>query len=679
MSSHNHSHTIFLTSEEAQRLRHTLRGKFQKCQEVEGQLRVSGDPKFRSNQVATASLISDIADAREPRPKTKNGKADVMVAFAMGDPYPPCTAVLQDLKPIKLSDLRMNRHHRGRVITVRRIAPVVKLVAYSWTVIQEESSNETERLEVLLHKSKYGQDILESSSTFKIKEPYFTLSDEGDQTLRIDHPSDLHICTGDLCTGNSLSSTKENSNYIGAVLDTSSPEFSANSARVCKEEGNTALKQQVPLQAHAKYTQGLHMIAINGTLKEKLASDLFRNRAYVNLVLKRYDGAKADALASITGLEDQKHKDLDSKAYFRAGCAAYNLGEFEEAKDFFEAQRRLSYGDKDAIASLETIDLRLQEQNHGLYDFRKIKLSLLSGRLRVDAADFTRNTKVRESHGRGRGLFATRDMESGDIILCEKSFCVVWGHENEALTTMTYDGRDDRIRVFPAGLCKAVVEKLLSNASQVDKVMDLHSNYQGIGNQLIIRDFNPVVDVFQVHDIVARNAFGPGPVHTGGHCGEEDTSMASTGIWITASYANHSCIPNAKKEYIGDLMVLRASRKISADEEITHSYDESSDYDARAAALMTTWGFACSCQLCIAEKTDGLALRKKRQELENEANTFIESHEAIGRKRLSILKAQRLARSINDTYDNERYKDIPRTGLFRIQKWLAEARHREVP
>jgi tetratricopeptide (TPR) repeat protein len=670
MSLNNHNSTIFLTLEEAERVRKTLKGRLQKCQELTGQPRVPADPKTSLNQVRTASLLADIAATPEPGLKAQNGRPDAMVAFAVGNPYPPCTILLQDLKPMKLSDLRMETHHRGHVLTVRRVAPVVKLVAFSWTVVQEESSGEMERLEILLHKSKHDQDILESGSIFDLKEPYFTLSDQGEPTLRIDHPSDLVVYMDNLRIDSPYSFTNETNDSGGAAAPAA---LAAKTARECKEEGNAALKQRALLLAHANYTQGLQLLTMDGAAKGDLTCDLFRNRSFVNLVLNHLDEAKADALASLTGLEDQNHKELDSKAYSRAGSAAYNLGEFQEAKSFFEEQQRLTPGDKDAAASLRKTELRLLEQATGVYDFKKIKARLITAHPnhpRVDTTSFTSNANVGESPGCGRGLFATRDMSSGEIILCEKAFCVVWGHEDEAMTAMTYDGRDDRIRVVPAGLCKAIVQKLLNNPSQVDTVMGLYGDYRGLGKHLIMGDSGPVIDAFQVHDIVARNAFGTGPESSGCHSREEN---ASTGLWILASYINHSCIPNARREYLGDLMVLRATRPIGAGEEIMHSYDESSDYDARTAALMNTWGFTCTCALCNAERADSPALRKKRRELESEANAFVERDEAVGAKRLSIVKARRLVRSINDTYDDERYNGLPRMALLRIEKWLTEA------
>jgi len=203
--------------------------------------------------------------------------------------------------------------------------------------------------------------------------------------------------------------------------------------------------------------------------------------------------------------------------------------------------------------------------------------------------------------------------------------------------------------------------------------MDLYGDYQGDGEDKDVSgtEDGPVVDTFRVHDIISRNAFGPGSQYS-----EEGASNASTGLWIWAAYINHSCIPNAKKEYIGDLMVLRATRPITAGEEIFHSYDESSDYDTRQMALMTTWGFECNCALCAAEKADDPAVRKRRRELASEADAFVERENWASTKRLTVAKAQRLVRAIDETYDDERYEGVPRVAILRLQEWLIKANAR---
>jgi hypothetical protein len=648
------NNTIFLSPEEDARLRKNFKDRLQKCRELSGQRRIPSDPQSLRSQVIYADLMSDM----QPGPQAQKDGAGSIVAYAVGTPYPPCTVPLQDLKPMGMHELRMDTHHRGRVLTVRRwgATPVVKLKICSWTVVQEvregvEGGREVDRLEVGLCKDMHGVDILESGEVFRVLEPWFTVGEQGELTIRIDHRSDL-VC---------IDSRPSTADKIGQPKNTRIEV--AKTAREYKEEGNAALKQRNLPLAYSKYTQGLEII---GAAKEDIACDLFRNRAHVNLLLDRLDGGKSDALASLTGLPGQKHRELDGKAYLRAGTAAYQSGDFQEAKHLFEEQQRLLPGEKEAAARIRKTEQRLKERETGCYDFKKLKASLLlsSSRhgARVDAASFTRNVEIKPSPGKGRGLFATRGMEAGEVIMAEKSFCIVWANEEEALTSMTYDFRDDRIRVFPAGLCKAVVRRLIDNPSQVSKFLDLYGDYRGTeskGQSGRDGDRGKAIDVFQVHDVVARNAFGPDP------------RSASAGLWILASYINHSCLPNSEKEYVGDLMLLRATRSIAAGEEILHAYDLSSDYDTRMESLMRTWGFSCDCKLCVADKADSEEVRSKRKKLEREADALIEKGE--GSSRLAVVKARRLVREIEGTFDEERYKGLPRMAVARVQKWISEA------
>lgn len=654
MASRNKTNTIYLTEQESERIRRTVKDGLKKCSEQIGNVRESREKTAALQQATGASLMADMGGAPDPDLTHMKRGGDTIPAIAVGQPYPPCSASLEDLKPMKLVDLRMNTHHRGRKLTVKRGSPVVTLLARSWTMVHDEDGDETERLEMCLHKSRHGEDILESTKLFVIKEPYFTLTDQGEATLRIDHPSDLIACENE-----PHSNRHEEGTAAAEKL-----------AASYKAQGNMALKQQdIPL-AHAKYTKGLEIAtqALVFDSNPDLARDIYRNRAYVNLLLSQFDEVQTDARASLTGREDQRSKDLDSKAYYRAGCAAYNQCKFHEAKGFFEEQQKLTPDDKDAKIYLKKLSFRFREQDTGAYDLMKIQGSLSRSHPRVDAASFIKNTHAKDSPGRGRGLFATRNIAVGEIVMCEKAFCVVWGHEAEALTAMTYDLRDDRIRVSPVGLSKTIVQKLLSNPSQIEAVMGLYGDYEGDHKDIYSNQDGPVVDVFRVHDIMSRNAFGPGSQY-----GEEGVRNASTGLWVQAAYINHSCLANAKKEFVGDLMILRATKRIESGDEIFHSYDEALDYDARQDALITTWGFKCNCALCEAEKLDGQAIRNKRMELAGEADAFIERTPWAGAKRLAIRKAQRLAQSIDETYDEQRYKDLPLAAGQNIRTWLSKA------
>jgi tetratricopeptide (TPR) repeat protein len=651
MSSQDHGNTIFLTEQEAGRIRTTAKERVKKCSEAKNSGREPREATPSIQQATGASLMADMGGA--PDPDLTQSQGGALPAVAVGQPYPPCTASLEDLEEMSFNELKMETHHRGKKLIIKRASPVVGLAVRSWCMVQDEEGKETERLDFGLHKLRHNEEVLELTKLFVIKEPYFTLTDEGEATIRIDHPSDLVSLTNEV-----------------AKEDLKDAAAAEKAATKCKNKGNAALKEQDLPEAYARYSEGLE-IATDHSIAS-LARDIARNRAYVSLLLGQLDEVLEDAKASLIREDDQRSKDLDSKAYFRAGSAAYTLGQYPLAQKLFEEQQKLTPGDKDGKTYLKRIAVRTREQESGSHDFTKMRVNLSKARSRVDAATFIGKTEVKDSANKGRGLFATRDIAAGDLIMCEKAFCVVWGHEREAMTAMTYDLRDDRIRVSPIGLSKAIVQKLISNPSQIRNVMDLYGDYKGEHTDVSTTDDGPVIDVFRIHDIMSRNAFGPG-----NQFGEDGARNASTGLWVHAAYINHSCVPNAQKEYIGDLMILRATRAITAGEEIFHAYDASSDYEARQAALMTTWGFKCECKLCKAEKKDSSEVRSKREELRGEADAFVAREHWAGAKRFTIIKAQRILRGIEETYNKDRYEGLPKMAGRNIQEWLAKASPRK--
>ncbi|KAM3415121.1 hypothetical protein BST61_g10247 [Cercospora zeina] len=683
MSSAPHGHTIHMTPAESDRIRSTVQTRLQKCRDLRGQPRTPRDPKAAVSEAKQAGFMADMSGSVQPGMSVYSGR-DNIVALAVGSPYPPCMTPVEQLKGIPLGELQMDTHHRGRVLHVKGTGPVVPLIAYSWTVVEDEAGD-AERLEVYLHKSKRGEDLLESAREFWILEPYFTINEQGEATIRVHHPSD-----------------------IVRVKDRTA---FAKTAEKCKEKGNAALKRKEFVEAAEHYAEGLRLCDgedEKGT-RERFGYDLHRNRAHVNLILNRWDEAKADGMAAITGRTDEKSKALDSKANFRAGSAAYALGEFEEAKKLFEAALSLAPDDKEAKIYLRNIETRLHEQQTGAYDFTKIRSRISPAKSRVDAANFTARTEARESPLGGRGLFATKDIKKGEIVLCEKAFCVVWSHEAEAWSAMTYDARDDQLRVFPAGMSQVLAQKLLNNPSQIPRVMDLFGDHRSDDTTPpsrqqdllpITASDGPVMDTFQLHDIICRNAFGPGAISSFSSSSSsssssspstgindssrpsEDILTASTGLWIAAAHINHSCLPNASKEYWGDLIILRANAEILRGEEITHAYcggdDDGGmpDWEARRRELWRTWGFECPCRLCEAERGEGEAVRGERQELRGKIAAFLERERgrARGAKRVVVAEGERLVRRLEGTYEGERWEGLPRWGLEGMRAWVEEAR-----
>ncbi|RFN54910.1 n-lysine methyltransferase smyd2 [Fusarium flagelliforme] len=643
------SNTLFMSPAESARIRTTTHDRIKQREEQRGQPREVQDAKALAEQAVSTSLMQDLSSAAFGF-SVPNKSKDTMPAYEIGSPYLPCTKKLEDLTPMKLLDLRMETHHRGSFLLVRRVSPVAISATSSWVAVQDKSQ-EAERLEMFLHKSQQGYDILDMASDLIVKEPYYTLNNNGESTIRVDHPSDLIVTE--------LSEHPES--WRQAHDNTSS--HSPPSAKEYKEKGNHALlRKKNHAQALFYYTKGLELL--NHVQSDStLRNDLYRNRSHVNLQLQRFDEAKSDALSSIT---QNPKSDLDAKAYNRAGLAAYGQGQFLAARKYFEEQERLHPNNQHVKLHLKRVHVRLREATEGLYNMSRIVSSLTKAGGRPDAASFDGPTEIKASPGAGRGLFVMRDIQPNEIIMCEKAFCVAWSHEPETFSALVCDIREGTaIKVFPAGLHKAVVQKLLNNPSQVDRVLDLHGDYEGLGKKLRKVDGVPVIDTFQIHDIIQRNAFGPGQ-----QTEDEDISNASTGLWVRASYINHSCIPNAKKDFIGDLILFRAMSKIAAGEEITHAYDETSDYEARKAAIKRTWNFECRCRLCLVEEMESDDVRRKRREAEEKARDFVEGNNPAGASRMMIRKAKMLRETLNETYDGKKYKGLPRRSLGGIDEWL---------
>ncbi|KAH7406679.1 hypothetical protein DE146DRAFT_399757 [Phaeosphaeria sp. MPI-PUGE-AT-0046c] len=648
MSSKSQGQTIYLTEQEAERIRNTAKGRVKKCAESKNTARESRDAIPSIQQATGASLMADMGGA--PDPDMTRSQGGQLPAIAVGQPYPPCTVAIDGLVPMSFSDLKIETHHRGKKLIIKRASPVVGLAVRSWCMVQDEDGKETERLEFGLHKLRHKEEVLELTKLFVIKEPYFTLTEQGEPTIRIDHPSDLVSLTDEI-----------------ADSDLKDATAAEKAATRCKNKGNAALKEQDLLEAYARYSEGLRIADEHGI--ESLARDIARNRAYVSLLLGQLDGVLEDAKASLIREDDQRSKDLDSKAYFRAGSAAYSLAQYPLAQKLFEEQQKLTPGDKDGKAYLKRIAARIREQESGSYDFNKLRINFSKSRSRTDAATFIGPIKIKDSKQKGRGTFATRNIAAGEPILVEKAFCTVYAHEPSSMTAMTYDLRDDKIRMSPVGLSKALVQHLLCNPSLIPAFNDLFGDWEGV-KETATNDGEPVVDVFRVHDIMSRNAFG-----LGNHFGSsgDDGMNASTALWIRAAYINHSCIPNTHKEAIGDLLTIRALNPISAGEELFFAYDAHPHYAARQASLQTTWGFECKCALCTLEGSEKEELSDKREELRGEADALMERESWAGAKRLSIIKAQKIKKGLEETYKDEKWGNLPKRAMDGVEEWLRKA------
>ena len=94
----------------------------------------------------------------------------------------------------------------------------------------------------------------------------------------------------------------------------------------------------------------------------------------------------------------------------------------------------------------------------------------------------------------------------------------------------------------------------------------------------------------------------------------EEKAHHSVGIWTHASYINHSCNSNARRAFIGNMMIVRASRDIEAGTEVTFWYCIPDGINTKDMQdKLKHWSFSCGCDICLdIRATDGVITAKRR-------------------------------------------------------------------
>ena len=172
--------------------------------------------------------------------------------------------------------------------------------------------------------------------------------------------------------------------------------------------------------------------------------------------------------------------------------------------------------------------------------------------------------QVRSSTTAGKGLFATKKLQTGDLIFSERPLIVT-------MSRFTDKTAADLER------CLQILWMRLPD-EQGKVLATLHHSP------------NPPLPL---QDIVSLNGWGFDP-HPG--------AVYHTGIFPTYARCNHSCAPNAmaRFDHVRFAIEVRAVRAVAPGEELFVSYvDVLDDRATRDQALRTNYGFACRCRICV--------------------------------------------------------------------------------
>lgn len=136
----------------------------------------------------------------------------------------------------------------------------------------------------------------------------------------------------------------------------------------------------------------------------------------------------------------------------------------------------------------------------------------------------------------------------------------------------------------------------------------------------------------------------------------------SAGIWINASYINHSCLPNIETAFIGDMMIIRAAKDLDAGSELTYSYTGLlGSYEERQSGLKD-YGFQCTCARCLSDKKLRPDCRDVRAQILNSLE--LENRKlAMSKGGTTLGRLEKLLDDFDSTYTTPA-SNIPRPEIY---------------
>lgn len=140
---------------------------------------------------------------------------------------------------------------------------------------------------------------------------------------------------------------------------------------------------------------------------------------------------------------------------------------------------------------------RLHEQKTGDYDFQHMHRQARATPPLIDCATYAAPVEIRQSPGRGRGLFTTRRISAGELLLCEKAFGYVFAEDGSAASnTILMNMNTKRVTMGGhANLITQLVQKLYHDLEAAQSFAKLHhGDYKAALATEV--DGRPIVDTY---------------------------------------------------------------------------------------------------------------------------------------------------------------------------------------
>lgn len=418
------------------------------------------------------------------------------------------------------------------------------------------------------------------------------------------------------------------------------------------------------------YSRGLHEHNSNESSSDTLTLALLHlNRAAAHLHLERYRAALLDAEKCQSLLSERPSHEVAflEKTLCRKGKAFYGLRSFRKSLEVFEEALTLFPDSVAAKEGLKQSESRIREEATGCYDMLSLYMSSQTAG-RMDVGDHIGPVTVKGSPSKGRGLFTTRDVRPGEVLLATKAYAAVFPDEdfNVIALNLLTDQLETSTQVQ---IVSEVIYKLSDDPSSAGHVYGLHQGPGHTGSldydlhapkpETSASERAPI-DVESLQRVLSYNAFGidtVGPAtfdNVGLEHGDDLTHTNGTALFLQNSLVNHSCLYNATWACFGDFQIIRALVEIPKGTEVFISYVVDAPFHRRVETLSIKHVKHCRCELCQEDLLDGPDRLKRRKAILEADSPHIPEGSVASTVRSALNdRMKRLAR-MEKTYRKER-------------------------
>ncbi|KAL8816286.1 MAG: hypothetical protein Q9223_004678 [Gallowayella weberi] len=580
-------------------------------------------------------------------------------------PAPSATS-LSLLKKLMLSDLRMELDNPKSFVLVKNTSLCSELFQ-----LEDEVGNRTNARFHFRSGQRLIDESLGTACVIAIKEPCLQRDKIGQRIILICHLSD--IVSGPF-----------NDSRIRIPKQWNFPKGKF-SALQWKEKGNESVKSKRYYHAIACYNKALDM-----AVSPELAKIIHLNRSQARLSIQCYDSARDDAdfVLNIDGVNE--------KALFRMARGLYAVGKFNDCRSSLEKLCSSHPRNKIAAIELDRCLERIIEAETGVYDYAAMITEALD-KLKnkqpplIDVATYQGPIEIRKCKY-GSGIFTTKAVKAGTLLLCEKAFQCIFGF-NSTKADVAHDETASRSRCEVQNgnncdpeqqrtLITSILNKLHRNhRTYLEAFTSLHGGSSDTHVSLPKVDTNCprpfLLDTFQVENIIGHNNFSHRLLDSSSqfHFHENANGPTSpddenSGVWLIASRFNHSCLPNVSRSFISDIIILRASTDIPANTEFYINYLSIMDsFPERSRGSEEGWGFQCECRLCVIDRMVEDTGHSQRKRIKDSLLEDLRNEEET-----SFFKVEIALTALDATYPPpETREGVPRPELAFVMFYIVQA------